>query len=252
MVAIWPFAISVQVILLLPKSAGTLTANSPYCRPVRKCVGCARSGPPGSMWLSGPIRMSSSSFWLRLKYPSRRLKVPSALRNHPSNAPVTPAPASRGGCFCSVWPDNSPAQTPAIVTVTRRALNTAARHLPAFISHFPQTLLRVRSRSRRFMLRGPFGVVFVRYISDVHPAVSHFVHGTIAVADPLIGIWIVLVRSGVVVPRRDVNDRSLRKHRRGVIVVDVIGHPVEVEVADVADNLRRAVRQDRRELHRLS
>ena len=102
------------------------------------------------------------------------------------------------------------------------------------------------------MLRGPVGVVVVGNIGDVHPAVRHFVHGAIAVADPLIGIRIVLVRFGVVVPRRHVNDRPLRKHRRGVIVVDVICHPVEVEVADVADDLGRAVRQDRGQLHRRS
>ena len=39
------------------------------------------------------------------------------------------------------------------------------------------------------------------------------------------------------------------KHRRGVVGVDVVGHPVEVEMIDVADRLRGAIRQDRFEQH---
>ena len=41
-------------------------------------------------------------------------------------------------------------------------------------------------------------------------------------------------------------------HRRRVVVVDVVGHPVEVELADVADDLVGAVGQDRFNLHRLA
>src|SRR5437867_2462722 len=36
--------------------------------------------------------ISSVSCWFRLKYPKRRLKVPSAFLNQPSNAGVTPNP----------------------------------------------------------------------------------------------------------------------------------------------------------------
>ena len=40
--------------------------------------------------------------------------------------------------------------------------------------------------------------------------------------------------------------------RRRVVGVDVVRHPVEVEVADVADDLRAAVGQNRFDLHRLA
>ena len=53
------FAVSVHVIFCVPKSFGTVMANTPYCRRGRKCVGWPRSGPPGSMRLFGPIGTSS-------------------------------------------------------------------------------------------------------------------------------------------------------------------------------------------------
>ena len=50
-----------------------VTVNMPHWRRGRKCVGWPWSGPPGSMWLFGPMGMSSSSFKFRLKYPTSRL-----------------------------------------------------------------------------------------------------------------------------------------------------------------------------------
>src|SRR5262245_62008072 len=38
-VEVWPFAVMVQVSFLVPKSLGTWMANTPYLRPVSKCVG---------------------------------------------------------------------------------------------------------------------------------------------------------------------------------------------------------------------
>src|SRR4029077_5122780 len=35
-----PFDTMVQVIVLVPKSFGTLTTKTPHCRPTSKCVGC--------------------------------------------------------------------------------------------------------------------------------------------------------------------------------------------------------------------
>src|SRR5262245_5558405 len=49
------------------------------------------------MWLLGPIGISTSCLRFRLKYPTRTLVVPSAFLYHPSKAPVTLAPESRGG-----------------------------------------------------------------------------------------------------------------------------------------------------------
>src|SRR5204863_7872482 len=45
--------------------------------------------------------------------------------------------------------------------------------------------------------------------------------------------------------------RPLREYRGRIVVVDVIRHPVEVEVADVADDLTLPGRQNRFNLHRL-
>ena len=45
---------------------------------------------------------------------------------------------------------------------------------------------------------------------------------------------------------------ALREDRSGVIGVDVVGHPLEVEVLHVADGLRAAVGEDGFNLHRLA
>ena len=50
----------------LPKSFGTLIANTPQPRRTWKYVGWPMSGPPGSTRLFGPTGMSSVCFWLRL------------------------------------------------------------------------------------------------------------------------------------------------------------------------------------------
>ena len=49
-----PLATRVHVSFSLPKLLGTVMVNMPHCRFGRKCVGCPRSGPPGSVRLSGP------------------------------------------------------------------------------------------------------------------------------------------------------------------------------------------------------
>src|SRR5947208_6431466 len=82
------------------------------------------------------------------------------------------------------------------------------------------------------------GLVFVvGQIDNVDPGVSHFIDCAVAVAHPLIRIGIVLVVPGVVVPRRHVDDGSLREHGGGVISEDVVRHPVDVDVAYIADDL---------------
>src|SRR5258708_219852 len=52
----------------------------------------------------------------------------------------------------------------------------------------------------RFVLRGPFVVVGVADVGDVHPGVRHFVHRTVAESHPLLRIGIVRVRARVIVP----------------------------------------------------
>ena len=47
-------------------------------------------------------------------------------------------------------------------------------------------------------------------------------------------------------------DRALGQHRRRVFRIDVVVHPVEAELVDVAQDLRRAVRVDRLHLHRFA
>src|SRR5262249_5890842 len=46
---ICPLTLSVHVNFFWPKSAGTLMVKTPQSRPVMKCVGWPRSGPPGSI-----------------------------------------------------------------------------------------------------------------------------------------------------------------------------------------------------------
>ena len=89
-------ALSVQVNRWSPKSAGTVMENTPQARRGRKWVGCPRSGPPGWIWLSGPIGMwTGSSF--RLKYPSRIVNEPSALGYQPSSAGKIASPRFPSG-----------------------------------------------------------------------------------------------------------------------------------------------------------
>ena len=56
-------------------------------------------------------------------------------------------------------------------------------------------------------------IIFFADVGDVHPGVRHLIDGAIAPADPLIGIRIVLVVGGVVVPRDRVDDGALGQHR---------------------------------------
>src|SRR5215471_12827886 len=49
-----PFETIVHVSALFPKSLGTLSANTPHCRPTSKYVGWPWSAGPGSILLSAP------------------------------------------------------------------------------------------------------------------------------------------------------------------------------------------------------
>ena len=73
----------------------------------------------------------------------------------------------------------------------------------------------------------------------------HFVHGALAPANPLVRIGIIGVVHRVVVPRGDVQHGACRQDRSRIIGIDVIGHPIKIEVVHVADHLRAAVRQNR-------
>ena len=50
----------------------------------QETVGCPWSGPPGSMRLSAPTGIRTTSSELRLKYPHDTLMVPSGLGYQPS------------------------------------------------------------------------------------------------------------------------------------------------------------------------
>src|ERR1700722_3890673 len=72
------------------------------------------------------------------------------------------------------------------------------------------------------MRRSPSLVVFAANIGYVHPCVAHLVNRAIAISAPLIRVGIPFVGRGVVIPGGNVNDRTLRKHRRRIVGVDVI------------------------------
>src|SRR5712692_4441378 len=82
----------VHVSACLPKSLGTRTRNTHGCRLDRKYVGCPRSATPGSIALSGPAGITSSSCQFRLKYPKTRSNVPSPFRIQPSKYGTTSCP----------------------------------------------------------------------------------------------------------------------------------------------------------------
>src|SRR5438067_5371095 len=65
----------------------------------------------------------------------------------------------------------------------------------------------LRERIRPLALLDQRFVLLVVQVGDIDPRVSHLVDRPIAVADPLIGIRIELVRLRVVMPGEDVNDR---------------------------------------------
>src|SRR6516164_5808638 len=68
------------------------------------------------------------------------------------------------------------------------------------------------------LVRGrPDLIILVRDIGDVHPDVSHFVHGSTTPAHPLFGVRVVLVGLGVVVPGRRVNDGPLGEDWRRLV-----------------------------------
>ena len=81
----------------------------------------------------------------------------------------------------------------------------------------------------------PFFIVFVCDVSDIDPGVRHFVHGPVAIADPLLGSGLLGLVRGVVMPRRDVNDGPFGENGSIVVRVDVVRHPIEVEVIHITE-----------------
>src|ERR1041385_7955226 len=88
---------------------------------------------------------------------------------------------------------------------------------------------------------GPLGILSLAEVSYVHPCMGHLIHGAVAESYPLIGIGIIRVRAGVIVPRRHVNDSAFRQNGRSDICVDVVVHPVEIEMVHVAEQARGPV-----------
>src|ERR1700686_752870 len=98
----------------------------------------------------------------------------------------------------------------------------APASLPSFelmaVHHF-------RHRLAGFMHGGPLLIVVIGDVSDVHPGVRHLVDGALTPADPLVGVGIVWVGGGVVMPGGNAEYRALWKHWRRVLCVNVIIHP---------------------------
>src|SRR5271165_7297902 len=152
-------------------------------------------------------------------------------------------PASRAGSNGRFWLCSGPLERIAHETPTnqnvlgfiaRSFIGTArcdgsADALPSLASE--GLLSQAGGLTGLLVLRGPLLVVFVAHVGYVHPGMRHFIDGAVAVSDPLIRIWIVLIRGGVIVPGYDVDHGAFGEHRRGIIIVDVVGHPVEVEAA---------------------
>src|SRR5262245_29160312 len=169
--------------------------------------------------------------------------VPSSLSNHPSKTGEMLVPNCLGGvlgngsCASKIGPPASAINAQAARTA--RSLMRRDSTLWGGTDWFLPTRL-------------PILILGIAQVIDIHPRMRHLVDSAIAVADPLIGIGIVLVGSRVVVVGGDVDHRSLRERRCCIIGVDVVGHPVEVEVLYVTDDLRTTIRQDRLDLHHLA
>src|SRR5262245_57021241 len=138
--------------------------------------------------------------------------VPSSLSNHPSKTGETLVPNCLGGvlgngsCASKIWlPASAVNAQPAR---TARSLMGRESTLLGGTDWFLPTRL-------------PILILGVAQVIDVHPRMRHLVHRAIAVADPLIGIGIVLVGSRVVVVGGNVDHRSLGERRCCFISVDV-------------------------------
>ena len=81
------------------------------------------------------------------------------------------------------------------------------------------------------------------------PRERHVVDRPLAEAGPVLRIRVVDVVRRVVVPARDLEDRSLRQERRGIVGVVVDDVPAELVAVDAAERLHPAVGIDR--LHAL-
>src|SRR5262249_38620909 len=104
----------------------------------------------------------------------------------------------------------------------------------------------------RFMPVGPFSVVILADVGDIDPRVRHLIDSPVAKPNPLVWIGIVWVCGGVVVPRRYAYDRAPGQHRRRIIRIDVVVHPVEIESVDIAQYSGGTVWQYRFDSHGLA
>ena len=102
------------------------------------------------------------------------------------------------------------------------------------------------------MFGEPILIVLLGDVGDVHPGMRHFVDRAVAPANPLIVVGVVGVRRCVVVPGGDVDDGTFRQHGRGVVRIDVVRHPLEVEMVHIAQHLAGAVGKDGFNRHRLT
>src|SRR5579884_3989201 len=151
------------------------------------------------------------------------LNVPSGFANQPSNAPVMDCPDSCGGSSGRV----------CAAAAAQQQRNAAASLLGG-----------TRADPFRLVPGDPILVVIFGNIRHVDPGVRHLVDGAVAIADPLVGVGIVGVCRRVVVPGGDMDDGAFGQYRGGIVGVDVVVHPVEVEMVDVAQHLGRAVGED--------
>src|SRR5262245_24197540 len=83
----------------------------------------------------------------------------------------------------------------------------------------------------------PLLVIILVKVGQRYPSEAHLVNRALAVPDPVPRIRVVFIVGGVVVPRRDVNDRSGRQERRNFVLVWVRDMPSELIITDAAESL---------------
>src|SRR5271154_4241151 len=118
------------------------------------------------------------------------LKLPSGFANQPSYAPVMLCPASSAGSNGKDWlcdrptaqsAKPKPARQDALRMMAGNFIEACDRSWGASIASSPPSvnsglLIQAGSGPRCFVLRGPFLIVFIAHVGDVHPGVRHFVY----------------------------------------------------------------------------
>ena len=104
--------------------------------------------------------------------------------------------------------------------------------------------------SAPLLAAGCYRIVILAQIDEIRPADRHVVYGATTPADPSSRIRVVAIGGGVVVVRRDVQNRTGGEDRWIFVGVDDL--PVEVVAVDMGQQLAAAVEMNRLQQHRLA